>query len=102
VVKRGQHKVSMATINGDALLDQNWRALASCSQIDPDLFFAVGAREHKMAKKVCRSCPVRRECLAYAMDEPVDHGIWGGMTERERRRYRRQAGTAGWRSLLGA
>jgi WhiB family redox-sensing transcriptional regulator len=85
-----------------ALLDQNWRALASCAQIDPDLFFAVGAREHKLAKRICRTCPVRRECLAYAMDEPVDHGIWGGMTERERRRYRRQAGPAGWRSLVGA
>jgi WhiB family redox-sensing transcriptional regulator len=53
-----------------------------------------------MAKKVCRACPVRGECLAYAMDAPIDHGIWGGMTERERRRYRRQAGTAGWRSIL--
>ena len=100
----------MASISGNSFLDQNWRALASCSQIDPDLFFAVGAREHhrlpqpepKAAKKICRACPVRRECLAYAMDEPVDHGIWGGMTERERRRYRRQAGSAGWRSLLGA
>jgi WhiB family transcriptional regulator, redox-sensing transcriptional regulator len=80
--------------------DQDWRALASCAINDPDLFFAVGAREHKLAKKICRNCPVRRECLAYAMDAPVDHGIWGGMTERERRRYRRQAGPAGWRSLL--
>jgi WhiB family redox-sensing transcriptional regulator len=94
--------VMAAAAPGGALLDQNWRALASCAQIDPDLFFAVGAREHKQAKKICRACPVRRECLAYAMDEPVDHGIWGGMTERERRRYRRQAGPAGWRSLLGA
>jgi WhiB family redox-sensing transcriptional regulator len=80
--------------------DQDWRALARCAEIDPDLWFAVGAREHKLAKKVCRACPVRTECLEYAMDVPVDHGIWGGMTERERRRYRRLAGSAGWRALI--
>lgn len=84
----------------ELLLDQNWRALGSCAGTDPDLWFAVGAREHKDAKRICRGCPVRRECLAYAMDAPVDHGVWGGLTERERRRYRRQAGASGWRSLL--
>ena len=70
--------------------DQNWRAYALCSRSDPELFFAAGALEHKMAKVVCRKCPVRSQCLAYAMDAPIDHGIWGGMTERERRRHRRQ------------
>jgi WhiB family redox-sensing transcriptional regulator len=79
--------------------DQDWRAGGLCSQSDPDLFFAVGAVEHKQAKRICRSCPVRSECLTYAMDSPVDHGIWGGLTERERRRWRRKAGPAGWRSL---
>ena len=72
------------------LLDQDWRAAARCSQFDPDLFFAPGAIEHKEAKRICRDCPVRVECLRYAMSTPVDHGIWGGMTERERRRHRRQ------------
>ena len=79
---------------------QDWRAYAACSRYDPDLFFAPGALEHKLAKKVCRSCPVREQCLAYAMDEPVDHGIWGGLTERERRRYRRLAGSGDWRALI--
>jgi WhiB family redox-sensing transcriptional regulator len=82
------------------LLDQNWRAFAGCAKTDPDLFFAVGAEEHRTAKEICRQCPVRRECLSYAMDVPIDHGIWGGMTERERRRYRRRAGSSGWRSIL--
>lgn len=82
------------------LSDQDWRAHGLCAGTDPDLWFAVGAREHKLAKRICRSCPVRMECLAYAMDAPVDHGVWGGMTERERRRYRRIAGDDGWRSLL--
>lgn len=80
-------------------VDQDWRADGLCAQTDADLFFAVGALEHKQAKRICRSCPVRTECLSYAMDSPVDHGIWGGLTERERRRWRRKAGSAGWRSL---
>jgi WhiB family transcriptional regulator, redox-sensing transcriptional regulator len=86
-----------ATLN---LADQDWRAMALCARSDPDLFFAPGALEHKLAKRVCRHCPVRKQCLAYAMDAPVDHGIWGGLTERERRRYRRLAGDDGWRVLL--
>jgi WhiB family redox-sensing transcriptional regulator len=79
---------------------QDWRAYAACADYDPDLFFAPGALEHKLAKKVCRRCPVRSQCLTYAMDEPVDHGIWGGLTERERRRYRRKAGSGDWRALV--
>ena len=85
----------------EQLQDQDWRALALCAGSDPDLWFAAGALEHKLAKRVCRRCPVRSECLAYAMDAPIDHGIWGGMTERERRRYRRQAGAQDWRVILG-
>ena len=84
------------------LLEQDWRAMGSCSKTDPDLWFAVGAIEHKQAKRICRECPVQGQCLAYAMDAPVDHGIWGGLTERERRRFRRQAGAKDWRALLQA
>ena len=80
--------------------EQDWRALGACSRRDPDLWFAVGAMEHKQAKRICREWPVQGQCLAYAMDAPVDHGIWGGLTERERRRFRRQAGAKDWRALL--
>ena len=90
----------MLTVETDK--DQDWRAYALCASTDPELFFAAGALEHKMAKVVCRKCPVRSECLAYAMDAPIDHGIWGGMTERERRRYRRRAPHGDWRALLAA
>lgn len=81
--------------------DQNWRAHGLCASKNPDLWFSIGALEHKQAKSICGRCPVRGECLSYAMEEPVDHGIWGGLTERERRRFRRQGGTD-WRSLLTA
>jgi len=67
-----------------------WRAGALCSGSDPDLWFSPGAIEHKEAKRICRDCPVRRECLEYALATPVDQGVWGGMTERERRSYRRR------------
>ncbi len=77
--------------------DEDWRAKALCSRVDPDLFFSPGALEHKLAKRVCRLCPVQQECLAYAMEAPVDHGIWGGLTERERRGFRRKAGVSDWR-----
>jgi WhiB family transcriptional regulator, redox-sensing transcriptional regulator len=82
--------------------DQDWRAYGHCAEIDPEVWFAVGAREHKFAKKICQSCPVRQQCLEYAMEAPVDYGVWGGLTERERRRFRRQAGADGWRALLSA
>jgi WhiB family transcriptional regulator, redox-sensing transcriptional regulator len=95
-----EHEVATEVAQDLLLLDQNWRAFAKCATSDPDLFFAVGAEEHRAAKEICLQCPVRRECLAYAMDVPIDHGIWGGMTERERRRYRRRAGSAGWRSIV--
>ncbi|MGI8406989.1 MAG: WhiB family transcriptional regulator [Actinomycetota bacterium] len=90
----------MITEDDLRLQDQDWRALGSCAGADPNLWFSVGAPEHKQAKLICRQCPVRMMCLEYAMDEPVDHGIWGGLTERERRRRRRNAGAADWRSAF--
>jgi WhiB family redox-sensing transcriptional regulator len=80
--------------------DQDWRAGALCASIDPDIFFAVGAREHREAKSICKQCPVRTQCLVHALEAPIDHGIWGGMTERERRRFRRQAGIGGWQARI--
>lgn len=73
------------------LLGEDWRAQALCARGKPELWFSPGAIEHQEAKRICRDCPVRAECLQYAMETPVDHGIWGGLTERERRRNRRQA-----------
>lgn len=83
-----------------AATDQDWRASGRCASTDPDLFFAVGAKEHREAKTICRGCPVRAQCLSYAMEAPIDHGIWGGLTERERRRHRRLAPNGEWRRAL--
>ena len=80
--------------------DQDWRAQALCSKTDPEIFFAPGALEHKVAKRICRLCPVQRQCLVYAMEAPMDHGVWGGLTERERRGFRRRATDGDWRLQL--
>lgn len=62
----------------------DWASTAACREGDPDALFVQGA-EQNVAKKVCKGCPVRMECLADALDNNVEFGVWGGMTERERR-----------------
>jgi WhiB family transcriptional regulator, redox-sensing transcriptional regulator len=74
----------------------DWRHRAACRDHDPELFFPVsdmgpGARQTEQAKAVCARCPVRAECLEYALDNALDHGIYGGTTESERRTLRRRA-----------
>lgn len=66
----------------------------ACRSAEPELFFPVSAAgpavaQVAAAKAVCRGCPVRAECLDYAMRTVQDHGIWGGSTEEERRQARR-------------
>lgn len=72
-----------------------WQELAACRDEDPELFFPVsemgpGARQVAQAKAVCAGCPVRAECLRYALDAGLDHGIFGGTTDGERRKLTRR------------
>ncbi|MEU6769568.1 WhiB family transcriptional regulator [Streptomyces sp. NPDC046853] len=77
-------------------------ARAMCRTADPDDLFVQGAAQHR-AKAVCSGCPVRTECLVYALDSRVEHGVWGGLTERERRALlRRRPTVTSWRRLLEA
>ena len=62
----------------------NWRVAARCRTEDADGLFVTGAAQRE-ARGFCFACPVRTECLAHALDERIEFGIWGGMTERERR-----------------
>ncbi|XCB29237.1 WhiB family transcriptional regulator [Arcanobacterium hippocoleae] len=64
--------------------DQTWAARAACAAVDPDALFVRGSAQ-RQARQVCVSCPVRIECLADALDSKMTFGIWGGLTERERR-----------------
>lgn len=65
-----------------------WQELANCRGVDPDLFFTERGESTREAKEVCAGCAVRSECLEYAMGVPERFGIWGGLSERERRRLR--------------
>jgi WhiB family redox-sensing transcriptional regulator len=62
-----------------------WVSQGVCGQVDPELFFPEKGGSTKEAKLVCRSCPVKAECLAFALEHDVRFGVWGGMSERERR-----------------
>ncbi len=75
----------MITIPG-----RDWRLLAACWHADPELFFPVSGSGPSLdqvtqAKVICADCPVRRQCLAFALDTRQEYGVWGGMSEEERR-----------------
>jgi WhiB family transcriptional regulator, redox-sensing transcriptional regulator len=70
----------------------NWRDWAECRKFDPEMWFPVsdedtpkGRADRAVAKTICASCPVRRECLAFALDTAQVDGVWGGKSESERR-----------------
>ena len=78
----------------------DWASTAACRGTDPDTLFVQGAEQNR-AKAVCMGCPVRTECLADALDNQIEFGVWGGMTERERRALlRRRPQVTSWRRLL--
>ncbi len=68
-----------------------WQADALCAQTDPEAFFPEKGGSTREAKKICQQCDVKAECLDYALANDERFGIWGGLSERERRRLRRRA-----------
>jgi len=82
-----------------AVQREDWTMRAKCRGMEDALF--PEASDQKRAKLVCSGCPVRFECLAEALDNRIEWGVWGGMTERERRLLLRQrSDVASWRSVL--
>jgi len=73
---------------------EGWQNRANCLGVDPDLFFPERGASTREAKDVCKDCVVREECLEFAFEEREVFGIWGGMSERQRRRIRRQRALA--------
>ncbi|EFE71205.1 MULTISPECIES: WhiB family transcriptional regulator [Streptomyces] len=74
---------------------ENWRNRAACRTEDPDLFFPIGTSgpallQTEQAKAVCRRCPVREQCLQWALDTGQSIGVWGGTSETERRALKRR------------
>jgi len=85
---------ALASVAALANADYSWRSEALCRDTDPDLFFPVGTTGPALtqianAKAVCCQCPVRAECLEFALSTNQDTGIWGGTSEEERRKLRR-------------
>ncbi len=73
----------------------NWRSSAACRTEDPDLFFPIGTSgpalmQTEQAKAVCRQCPVREQCLEWALETGQSLGVWGGTSETERRALKRR------------
>ncbi|HXU96825.1 MAG TPA: WhiB family transcriptional regulator [Jiangellaceae bacterium] len=73
----------------------DWRHIAACRDEDPELFFPIGNTgpallQIEEAKSVCRRCPVREDCLQFALESGQDAGVWGGLSEDERRALKRR------------
>ena len=71
-------------------MNLSWRTRAACQGLDPAIFYPTSDEEASEAKAVCGACPVRQACLEYALANRERDGVWGGATERERRRIIRQ------------
>jgi len=82
----------------------DWRHRAACREEDPELFFPIGNTgpallQIEEAKAVCRRCPVREECLQWALETGQDAGVWGGLSEDERRALKRRNARARARAV---
>jgi WhiB family redox-sensing transcriptional regulator len=85
-------KLGVAGANSDADLNSlSWQGDALCSQTDPEAFFPEKGGSTRDAKRICGQCNVKSECLEYALKNDERFGIWGGLSERERRRLRKLA-----------
>ena len=71
--------------------EESWQDRALCAQTDPEAFFPEKGGSTREAKKICTGCEVKAECLEYALANDERFGIWGGLSERERRRIKREA-----------
>jgi WhiB family redox-sensing transcriptional regulator len=83
-----------ARVDPAELVSEAWMARGSCRGMDPDFFFPTDGAGVARARKVCVRCVVREECLSFALAHRIDHGVWGGASERERRRLLGRVGSA--------
>ena len=79
------------TVAADGAAAEAWRQNALCAETDPEAFFPEKGGSTRDAKRVCAGCPVRLQCLEFALDNDERFGIWGGLSERERRKHKRRA-----------
>ena len=87
---RSGRSMSLDDLFGAA--EQEWQEQALCAQTDPEAFFPEKGGSTREATRICQACAVRDECLEYALLNDERFGIWGGLSERERRRLKRDIG----------
>ena len=95
----------VASMLSHPIASTDWRSRSACLDENPELFFPIGTTGPAVtqvdeAKRVCGQCEVRAECLTWALEENQDHGVWGGLSEDERRSLRRRNARA--RATAGA
>jgi WhiB family redox-sensing transcriptional regulator len=71
-------------------MDTEWMGSGKCNDLDPSIFFPNDGVGVEIARRICVDCPVKAPCLEYALINRIDHGVWGGASERERRRIARR------------
>jgi WhiB family redox-sensing transcriptional regulator len=71
-------------------MDNDWMARGDCRRVSPTVFFPSDGAGVDLARQICMGCTVRIDCLEYALAHHIDHGVWGGTSERERRRIARR------------
>lgn len=91
-----KHMMSLALYEAKGGMHMDWRHQSACRDEDPELFFPVGntgpaLTQIEEAKKVCQRCIVKEPCLAWALESGQDAGVWGGLSEDERRALKRRA-----------
>ncbi|WP_308820289.1 WhiB family transcriptional regulator [Pseudonocardia alni] len=87
----------LALLSEPPPVELDWSELGLCAQTDPEAFFPDKGGSTREAKRICSGCEVRAECLEYALANDERFGIWGGLSERERRHLRRERQTEGTR-----
>ncbi|MGH2731307.1 MAG: WhiB family transcriptional regulator [Actinomycetota bacterium] len=80
----------MQRVTNKLLQPLEWQVNARCTEVDPEIFFPERGGSSRAARAVCADCTVRLECLEYALNNKEQFGIWGGTSERERRRLRKE------------
>ena len=95
VVVPEKTKLTDATsIDYDQDVDGEWQTRALCAETDPEVFFPEKGGSTKAAKQVCKACIVRDDCLEWALETGERFGIWGGLSERERRKLTKKQALA--------
>jgi WhiB family transcriptional regulator, redox-sensing transcriptional regulator len=93
--RAGAERAGAVRAGGDGAVGAAWRLEAACRQLPTDLFFPIGQgplaqAQIRLAKEICNVCPVRARCGEYALTANMQYGVFGGMTEEERRQVRRR------------